>query len=421
MLLLFIQSFFILILSIFYFPLLHAEEASAFLPGKMTQESPLILKGRVEKIQNWKGRQDLKVVTLKPTEILKGPSSFAPVKILEQKYFQNAPSLFNVQEPVLVFLKPLPSYTAWQDLIREGVKYEIAGKNQGIIRDTQEQKQVSQFVIQELALLKNSSPELLQKNLKDFYLRTLKENPSQPLKEGLAAELATGTYTSLLQSEDLRFLANLVADPQFPTLAKISLTHLFVKLNPLLANSYLENFFCLPPAEVCLLSAETLESRKLPPSIQKYSEALQSASPDLKVGLLTILGRHQRKEACFLFEKYLSSEKEEKTAAAMIEALGTLGGSSAQILALRYAKDPRYYVRLSVVKSMGNFKNEKGFSVLETALKTQDPAMVAVAAQSLQQIGTPTALKLLGKYYEKGHHGHWEPSEGHQHFMPKQK
>src|SRR4030095_533184 len=224
---------------------------------------------------------------------------------------------------------------------------------------------------------------------------------------------------SELRDEDLSRLALLVKREDFPDLGKKELVLGIASRPGEFSSRLLREFFCLSPSAVCLKAAETLESRGLPIPIEEYSLALGTASPDLKAGLFAILGRHHRAEALPLFEKYLKDEKDEKTASAIMEALGDLGGLKAADLSLSYADDPRYYVRAAVIVSLGKLKSGAGIPVLEKALKTYDPSLVALAAQALERIGTPKALQTLVRYYEKGHHGHWEPSEGPQHFNPE--
>jgi hypothetical protein len=383
--------------------------------GKMTQEAHWIATATVEEVQNWKDRKDWFVVTLKPIQILKG-SPVSSLKLLYQKLFPNEPPLFVPSQKILIFLNQLPPYTAYQELRSVGVSFEVLGGAHGVVSDPQEQSYVSKFVVESLKLDLPLTP-----SLKNLYLHYLQHSPSKILREDLSQEIfhldGPATY---LSTEDLRVLSKLVTSSTFPDEGKTQLVRGISQMPPDESNSILKGFFCLSPSAVCLQSAQTLESRGVHLPVQEYSEALEKAPPDLKLGLFAILGRHKRVEAYPLFEKALAREKDEKSAAAILEALGDLGNTQAETLCLLYAKDTRYYVRLAVVTSLGKLKSEKGIPVLEEALKTPDPTMVTVAAQSLQEIDTPEARKTLSKYYEKEHHGYWEPTAP-EHFLPPHK
>jgi len=392
------------------------EDASTY--GRMTELSPLIVLGEVGEVKNWKGREDWWVVTIKPEQVYKGK---APSKILllDQKLFPKQPSLFSTGEKVLVFLKGLPPYTAFQPLINEGVHYELMGKDHGLVKGEGEQKNIGDFAREFLNYLKKPAGLSPLSGIKDYFLDQLFWNPSKPLKADVVQEIfQRPQIISFLTPADLERIASRVTGPDYPDPVKIQIVRGIVALSPDSTESILKSFICLEPSEVCLRAAEALESRGVRLSSEVYAQALENASSDLKIGLLQILGRHQRQETFTLFEKEIAQEKDEKKAAAVIEALGELGGPRAEALVIKYGKDKRYYVRLSVVKAIGLLKSEKGIPLIEIALKTTDPTMVTVAAQALDKIGTPKAKETLSKYYEKEHHGYWEPT-GPQHFYPK--
>jgi len=376
-------------------------------------EASLIVIGRVDKIEHWKKRNDWLLVNLIPDQFLKGSAS-SPLKILDTKLFSQDAGLFLPGDQVLVFLRELPPYTAWQELIGQGIQYGVLGARESVIKKAPDISLFSGFISQVLRLPKNQ--EGVQKmKLKELYSEILKKNPPGELSAEITRDFL-GQFPAASQNASERaFWLERVKDPFFPKAATLEVAKAFSEVSGPESSQVLQEMFCLPPPEICLRVAEALESRGLKQSLSSYEKELAEDSIDMRLGLLAILARHQRKDAFSLFAKYLSQEKNEKNASGLVEALGDFGSSQAEKLVLAYAKDPRYYVRIAVATSLGKLKSTKGIPVLETYLKTQDPSMVTVAAQALQQIGTPQALNTLGKYYEKGHHGHWEPVEP-QHF-----
>lgn len=387
-----------------------SEEARTL--GNMTEQSPLVVKAKVEQVSHWKGRDDWYVVTLRSEKALKGGGG-GSLRILDVRLFPKQPSLFKEGEKVLVFLRELPPYTAWQEAIRDGIRYGVLGKEKGVLKGEEGEK-VASFVTALTELSKKGDAE----KKKALYLKTLEENPSPLLENDLASEIFQLSPSSF-SSDEWKRLAALVENPQVSDTAKMQLVKGFAVNSEDETKSSLEKFFCLPPDGVCLLAAETLESRGFPQPTEVYDQAMEKGDSPLRLGLLSILGRHARRETYPLFEKYIAQEKDEKTAGPMVEALGELGGPQAEALVLKYGKDPRYYARIGALRALGLLKSEKGYSILEDALKTSDPTVVTVAAQALERIGTPEAKKTLAKYYEKGHHGYWEPNAP-QHFMPKE-
>ena len=385
------------------------EEAETL--GKMTRDATLIAFAQVETVDSWKDRKDWKIVTLKLEKVLKGN---APKKIslLDVKLFPGEADRFAPGEKALVFLRALPAYTAWRDVILSGVGYSLLGKSKGLIEEGKEE--IAHFV-ELFPKLPPASPEM-----REFILKTLERNGTERLREDLSREIFDrDLFPFELRDEDLVRLGALVKQEDFPETGKKELVIGMAALPGDTSSRLLRDFFCLSPPSVCLKSAETLETRGQPISLEDYTRALSSASPGLRAGLLAILGRHHRVEALPLFEKYLKEEKGERNAAAMMEALGDLGDPKAVGLALSYADDPRYYLRAAVVVALGKLKSEEGIPALEKALKTSDPSLVALAAQALQRIGTTKAIQALSRHFEKGHHGHWEPTEGPQHFLPE--
>ncbi len=379
------------------------------------QNASLILTATVEKTEKWNNREDFIIVTLKPVQILKGSYSHPTLKLLDQKFFSNSTSLFQPSKKILIFLKPLPSYTAWQEMIKQGVQFELAGKTHALFDSAEDQKPLISFVSDFLKLFGSSKNEA---ELKKFYLKTLEQSSLKILQEDLIKDFFALEKTSV-SSENLTTLSRLVQSSQISDETKITIAKKLTQIQSPEISSTLKNFFCISPETVCLLSAESLESQNLPIPITDYIKTLDNASNSLKVGLLQILGRHQRRDAYPLFEKIIAMEKDPIRASAMIDSLGEMGGTEAETLCLKYAKDPRYYVRLAVVKSLGTLRSVKGIPSLEIALKSADPSMVNIAAKSLEQIGTKEALQTLEKYYERSPHGFLEPT-GPQHFnLPK--
>jgi len=254
-----------------------------------------------------------------------------------------------------------------------------------------------------------------KKKLQSFYEEILQKNPPGNISTQIVEDYFQLLPAASLSESDRQFLLARVKDPRFLNDAKVIIVNKMSEIENPEMNQSLQELFCLLPSPVCLRVAETLESRSKPLPLNIYTSSIGSGPDDLKIGLLTILARHHRKDAFKLFEKYLKQEKNEKNASSLMEALGDFQIPQAENLTLSYAKDPRYYVRLAVAMSLGKLKSSKGIPVLEEYLKTQDPSVVMVTAQALKEIGTPQALKTLGKYYQMGHHGHWEPAEP-QHF-----
>lgn len=378
------------------------------------QQSAFILIAEVQRVESWKGRKDWWIVSLKPEKFIKGTAN-SPLKILSTKIFPDEPLILKEGERVLVFLRALPPYTAWKELIEQGIQYDVLGAEKGVFKMSSDISLYSAYAEQILKIQKIPDKSERKNRLQAFYEEILQKNPPGSIAAQIAEDYFQLLPASSFSAENRQFWVVRVKDAHFSDLAKTLAAQKMSAVNSPDMNQSLQEMFCLPPSGVCLRVAETLESRGIQLPLYLYEISVGSASSDLRVGLLSILARHQRKDAFPLFEKYLKQEKDEKNAATLVEAAGDFKSSQAERLVLSFAKDPRYYVRIAVATSLGKLKSSKGIPILEEYLKTRDPSMVTVTAQALEQIGTPQALQTLGKYYEKGHHGHWEPAEP-QHF-----
>ncbi len=358
------------------------------------------------KVEPWPGREDWRVFYLKPLKFLKGKFS-GEIKVFQNSLFPTDAPLLQASESALVFLKELPAYTSWKELIQSGVREEIVGGKQGIIKGADEVQIYSKIISQILAGGKTQA----------FYENLLNQKLSPDLLNAITKDYFKLFPASSFSQTSFDFWSGRFQDPAFPNVAKITAIKSLSEVTSEPANLFFRKLFCLQPLEVCLRAAETLESRGIPISISDYTPVLENGSQDLRVGLLSVLGRHHRADALPLFEKYLKLEKEEKAASTLIDALGDMGPPALDLV-LAYAKDPRYQVQVAVVTSLGRFKNEKAISVLETYLKSKDPLLIMMSAESLRQIGTTKAVHVLHKYYEKDPHGYWEPTGPPEHFLP---
>lgn len=384
------------------------------------QQASYILVAEVQRLESWKGRNDWWIVTLKAEREIKGDAP-ARLKILTTKLFPHEPMVLKEGERVLVFLGPIPNFTAWKELITHGVQYQVLGGKKGIFKSSSDISLYADYSEQLLKIQAMKDELARRKTLQDFDAEILQKNPPGSLTLAIVENDFQSKPAASLSTEELEFWLTRLKDPRFDNDAKTFIASRFAEVNSLEMNEVLQQMFCLPPSGLCLKVAETLESRNLPPPLHLYSSAVEFGDAELRKNLLIILARHQRKDAFKLFEKNLKRETNEKNAAALVEALGDFKSPQAEALVLKYAKDPRYYVRIAVATSLGKLKSSKGIPVLETYLKTKDPSMITAAAQSLKEIGTAQSLQTLGKYYHMGHHGHWEPAEP-QHFnMPSAK
>lgn len=381
------------------------------------QQATYILVAEVQRLESWKGRNDWWIVTLKAEKEIKGDVP-ARLKILTTKLFPNEPMVLNEGERVLVFLSPIPNFTAWKELITHGVQYQVLGGKKGIFKSSSDISLYADYSEQLLKIQAMKDEDARRKTLREFDAEILQKNPPGSLTLAIVENDFQSSPAASQSGEELDFWLTRTKDPRFEADAKTFIASRLAEVNSPKVNEILQEMFCLPPSGLCLKVAETLESRGLPLPLHLYSNAVESGNAELRKNLLIILARHQRKDAFKLFEKNLKRDNNEKYAAELVEALGDFKSPQAEALVLKYAKDPRYYVRIAAAISLGKLKSAKGIPVLESYLKTHDPSMVSVAAQSLQQIGSPLALQTLGKYYQQGHHGNWELAEP-QHFnMP---
>lgn len=374
-----------------------------------------ILVAEVVRVESWKKSQDKWVLTLKPEKILKG-SPTSSLKVFVPKLFPTEDLPLKEGERALILLEELPSYTAWKDLIEGGVRYGLLGNKEGVVETAADISFYSAYIGQILGFEKIKDEDEKDKKLKAYLMEFLSKNPAGVLATEVTESYFRHFAPLNLQSSDLDFWLSRLKDPNFSSAAKIIAIKQLTTVQSSAMHEMLKQLFCLPPTEMCLRVAESLESQGIELPYYEYESSIQKGPTDLSVGLLVILARHQRKDTFAIFEKYLKAEKSEKEASTLVEALGDFQTPEAEPLVLSYAKDPRYYVRIAVATSLGKLKSTRGIPVLETYLQTKDPSMVTVTAQALKQIGTPKALETLGKYYEMGHHGHWEPVEGPQHF-----
>ncbi len=380
-------------------------------------QSSFILIADVQRVESWKGRKDWWVVSLRPEKFIKG-SANPPLRILSTKLFPNEPLILKEGERVLVFLRELPPYTAWKELRESGVLYDVLGGDQGIFKNSPDISLYSDYAEQVLKIQKMTDKAEREKKLQALFEEVLQKNPPGSIALQITEDYFQLIPANTFSTDNRQFWLTRIKDPYFSDAAKTLAVQKMSEVNSPEMNQALQEMFCLPPAGVCLRVAETLESRAVPLPIFLYEIAVKAGPEDLRIGLLTILARHQRQDGFALFEKYLRQEKNEKNSAALIEAVGDFKTPQAERLVLSYGKDPRYFVQLAVATSLGKLKSSKGIAILENYLKTQNPSMVIVAAQALEQIGTPLALQTLGKYYERGHHGHWEPTEGKHFNLP---
>jgi len=378
------------------------------------EQATFILIAEVQGIESWKGRKDWWVVTLKPEKVIKGHVN-SNLRILSTQLFPNEPMALKEGERVLVFLRTLPAYTAWRDLIAHGIQYDVLGGAKGIFKTSPDISLYADYAEQILKLEGLQDAAERQRKVVAFDEEILQKNPPGSISADIAADLFQLSPAASLDDRGREFWLSRAKDPRFSAEAKRVMIDRLSAVDSPPMNEALRQMFCLPPDGLCLKVAETLESRGVSLPLAVYAHSIDTGDEELRIGLLVILARHQRKDAFKLFESRLKQESGEKNAATLVEALGNFQTPQAEALALRYAKDPRYYVRIAVATSLGKLKSVKGIPVLEEYLKTRDPSMVAVTAQALKEIGTPLALQTLGKYYEMGHHGHWEPAEP-QHF-----
>ncbi|MBF0491181.1 MAG: HEAT repeat domain-containing protein [Deltaproteobacteria bacterium] len=405
----------IFFLILFLFPLSLFAQAPSF---EDLLRSPYIVSAQVEAVTAHEKNPQGNVVQLKTLQFFRGNIAGGKILLFEETLFPQSVSVFSPNTPILIFLKDLPKYSAYQTLIQKGVVYSPAFKQGSVLLQSADQQAYQEFLKSYLPYLDQDSSEAKNKK-KEILLSTLLQTASARLQEDLARFFERSPGFDL-NSEEMEKLSLLVLKQGFSEGAKLSLVKYFTAHPSATQFQILKKFVCVSPDAVCLQSAERLEAAQQGLSYTEYSKLLSQLSPNLQAALLSILARHRRLDTLPLFETRLNSWSDDKETASILEALGDLGGAKAEELCLKYSQDKRYYVRMYSFSCLGQLKSEKAIPLMERVLNQHDPAMVSVIAGALENIGTPLARDTLAKYYEKGHHGGWEPAEP-KHFFPSGK
>ncbi len=403
----------ILFLILFLFPLSLFAQAPSF---EDLLRSPYIASAQVETITPQDGSPQGNVVVLKAIQFYRGNGTNSKIQLFEETLFPKAVSAFTAKTTVLVFLKDLPKYSSYQNLIQKGVQYAPAFKQGFLVSESADQLAYQSLIKDYLPYLDQNSEEAKKKK-KEILLSSLLQSSSKKMQEDLSLFLERHPELDF-NAEELEKISSSVLNPKFSDVAKLSLVKYFIAQNSISKNQILKKFVCVNPEPVCLKSAEYLEKSKQGLSAAEYEKIFSPLSAPLQMGLLSILARHKRLDTLPLFEIRLNTWTDDQQSASIVEALGRLGGAKAETLCLKYSQDPRYYVRMYSFSCLGELKSEKAIPLMEKMMVKHDPAMITVIAGALENIGTPRARQTLSKYYEKGHHGGWEIAEP-KHFMPK--
>jgi HEAT repeat protein len=345
--------------------LLRASPSAAASVFTLADRSTVVLRGVVERVQSYK-REAFLVFTITPREVLKGEVALgSPIALVEERVFGSERPYFAVGGEALVLAVPLPSYSYYRETLPAGSYLRWTDPKESAEDIAALADPAAAAVVSRYLALRTDPPALAR------YLATVLGSPLRRLRaDALATIVAHHDVAAALDADALAPVRTVLGDERLPLTER---GHILIELARAGA-----------PGAGTL--AEEIAARRGP---------LEAAAADALVSL-------KRTPP----EGRLLAWSRGDDPALRIAAVRGLAGASSRTAFERIAAivqhDSAREVRIAALAALGSAHDPRAVPVLAGAMQSDDRDELLAASGSLARIGTPEAIRALGRTLREG-------------------
>jgi len=392
---------FAVILLIFAAPPLHAflgdsDPRNYFF---LMDRAPLILRAQVGEFKNPTQKRDFYLYRIKIQEALAGKSEDDSPWVLQESVFPNQQSIFPKGDFV-IFLAPLPDYTAYAVAKAEGVKFRLFGAEASVFALPEENRDALMKLSKEyLANRDASSSTDKDAKRRALLIQGLSLN-SPKIENDAAIALADASLPSGgLSAEELTAVTAAFASKNISDPAKVGLVKLLQRSANAGSVEVLKKLADGPAMPSKWAAVRALDAMGIVRATPKLVEDFQSADPSQKMSALHLIVAKRDADAKVFLKQLFSSAESLNLKREALEQMVRDGADYAPLV-LEETQNKDEKVAVQAIVALAEVPGEQSLQRIVTLLDSPSPMLSSAARMALSLSRDPEANKIFHEKFE---------------------
>lgn len=358
---------------------------------------------------DWIGRVSLKsseapkatrrffLFQLKVSETLKGAKPDR-LLVLDEALIPGSPPLLTDKGEFLIFLSPLPPYTAYQELRRQGYEYRVMGGKSGALPMSESTLKLAKSYLGSDA-----------KDRDALLISALKSEDSR-IANDAAEKLATRAKI-IFSSEDIASVLVALREGRLQDSSQVGLVRALENSGNAVSVDALKKLAEEPPSAAKWAALRALERLGIPRSMDRLAEDFQKANDAEKLQALALIVSRKNEEAEGFLAALLSGNMSlelKKTALRQMAENKTPGYEALLIKGLGQGET---LLRAESVLALGRMSSSHAVPHIIPLLDSPESPLRAAAFLMLSESPDPRAQEVISQRFSRDHHGVWEQNQ----------
>ncbi len=359
---------------------------------------------------SWVGRVSLKsaqapkagqgffLYQLKAVETLKGEGSDRRL-VLDEPLTPGAPALLPAEGEFLVFLGPLPNYTAYQEARRQGYEYRVLGGKSGVVAKPEAAVAAAKAYL--------AAPPAARGAL---LLQALAGEDAR-IASDAAVQLGEKSKTDF-SAVEVAALVGAVRERPLPNTAKIALVRALENSGNAASIEGLKQLADAPPSPAKWAAVRALQKLGAPRPVERLAEDFRRADDAEKSQALALIVPQQGAAAEAFLSGVLAGPFSMEVKKSALWRMAEHKSPGYEALLLKNLGEGEATLRAETVLALGRMGSSQAVPLVIPLLDSPLAPLRAAAFLMLSESPDPRARETIGHRYHRDHHGGvWEQNQ----------
>lgn len=364
----------------------------------LLEGAPWIGRVSVKSVEGPKAGQGFFLYQLKVVEALKGEGADRRF-VLDEPLAPGAPALLPAEGEFLVFLGPLPNYTAYQEARRQGYEHRVLGGKSGVVAKPEAAVAAAKAY---LAAAPAARGALLLQALVGEDAR---------IANDAAVKLGERPKTDF-NSADVAALVGAVRERPLQSTAKIALVRALENSGNAAAIEGLKQLADDPPSPAKWAAVRAMEKLGAPRPVERLAEDFRRADEAEKSQALALIVPQQGAAAEAFLSGVLAGPFSMEVKKSALRQMAEHKSPGYEALLLKNLGAGEVPLRAETVLALGKMGSSQAVPLVIPLLDSPQPPLRAAAFLMLSESPDPRAREVIGHRYHRDHHGGvWEQNQ----------
>lgn len=365
---------------------------------ELAQRAPLVVSGKVEGIEVPLGAKKYFIYRISLSEVLGGSSPKKEFKIFQEQIFPKDAPAMNLGQEVLLFLAPMPNYTAYQTATRAGVQYRLFGAARGAWEVASNPELME--IVKEI-LAKGDSKAIL--------FKMLKSKNSEILSSGAHSLAGSNFPKGAFGQEEEAFLYSLIAGEALSKSAKLDLIR---ALKGTESVDTLKKIVLNLQGSAKWAAVRALEELGIQRKTGELVGDFNRGDLETKKRAVALLAKRGDPKAREFFRQVLRGGEDYNVKRTAIMKMGEAGGKVNEEVLMENLSNSEELVSAQAILALGKMNSHQSVPEIIKILNSPSKVLRDAAILSLYVNQDPHAMRYFQENFVKDAHGHLQP-KGH--------